>query len=383
MALLHICNDFSYSKVYKNLYTELDSKGIQQIIFHPLRDKSNIGKNTFEFQTSGSALIYSTILKKYHRIFFRLKIKKLQKNIETQIDLKSIALINATTLFSDGAIAYKLWKKYNIPYIVTVRHTDVNLFLKYRPDLVPLGLKILRNASNIIFISPSFKRSLFKHYEFKKYENLLEEKCRVIPNGVDKFWLKNRKIKNTVFSRKFLFIGRFDKHKNALNLIHALSKLRDKYSDISLSLVGGGGNKEKEIIELIKKNESWIKFYGKVYDSEKLLQIYREHRYYTMISIYETFGLVYIEALTQGLPVVFTKNQGIDGTFPNYIGEAALPHDIDDIALKIEKLMENEKQLEIDQINFDTFNWESIGKNYINLFSGVIKIQQKINTPIL
>lgn len=35
----------------------------------------------------------------------------------------------------------------------------------------------------------------------------------------------------------------------------------------------------------------------------------------------ETFGLVYAEAMSQGLPIIYTKNQGFDGQFPDgYVG---------------------------------------------------------------
>lgn len=41
-----------------------------------------------------------------------------------------------------------------------------------------------------------------------------------------------------------------------------------------------------------------------------------------MPSYHETFGLVYIEALTQHLAIVYTKGQGVDGMLDSSVGEA-------------------------------------------------------------
>ena len=93
-----------------------------------------------------------------------------------------------------------------------------------------------------------------------------------------------------------------------------------------------------------------------------------------MISKGETFGLVYVEALSQGLPILYTKNQGIDGTFKNHIGEAAYPDSLDSIVEKLEKLLNDYEHYEIDKINFSQFNWEKIANSYFALYKDVLKI---------
>ena len=50
---------------------------------------------------------------------------------------------------------------------------------------------------------------------------------------------------------------------------------------------------------------------------------------FAMPSIFETFGLVYLEALSQNLPVVYTKGQGIDGMFDNTVGIGVDPLSVD------------------------------------------------------
>ncbi len=367
MNVLHICNDFSYSKVYQNLYQELDKLGVKQLIYHPLRNRNNIGKNCFEFEVCGSNIIYSKfILKKYHRILFSLKIRSIFKDIKEQIDLKSVDILYPTTLFSDGAVAYNIFKEFGVPYVVAVRNTDVNTFLKFRPDLISLAHKILSNASKIIFISEGLRRKFFSSRYFVGKKDLYLKNTLVISNGIDNYWLDNLKPKTNVEKNNLLFIGRFDHNKNAETVIKCLEKLRADFPDIQLNLVGGGGNNSKKIEALIRKYNDWIRFYGFISDKQELAKIFAQNKFFIMPSVFETFGLVYIEALSQGLPVLYTKNQGIDGLFGKEIGESTTP-DEKSVRYALYNLMKR-YDYNIDKVDFDGYRWNNIAHKYLELF---------------
>ena len=47
-SILHIANDYSGSTVYKNLIKELDNLGLSQVVYHPIKEKSRIGKNKID-----------------------------------------------------------------------------------------------------------------------------------------------------------------------------------------------------------------------------------------------------------------------------------------------------------------------------------------------
>lgn len=370
MKLLHICNDFAYSKVHVNLHKVLDKQGIQQIIFHPLRTVSNKGKNIPDFKTLGSEVIYSQQLKKSHRIFFRNKIRFLQKSLKDQVELNTFSMQFATTLFSDGALAYKNFKEYKIPYTVAVRSTDVEIFIKLRPDLYFLGGRILMNASQIIFITPSLKEKLFSHFYFKKFKKLLEDKIHILPNAVDNYWIQNSFFRNVPStSRNILYVGRFSKYKNILSLINAVELCRKKDKEIVLNLVGGDGDQNDEVISLCNKHD-WINYHGMVSDKEELKKIYRENDFYAMPS-FETFGLSFIEALTQGLPILYSKGYGVDGILKEDIGIATNPGSINEISSDLNALIENREfySSNIKLINFEEFSWDEIGKKFMNIIT--------------
>ena len=365
MKILHISNDFLNSRVHSNLYKQIDNFGFEQVVFCPLRNKNQIDKNIIRFENSNSKIIYSRVISNFHRYFFRNKINFLYSDLIKNINPNQIDVQHATTLFSDGALAYRLYVRFDIPYIVTVRNTDVNLFLNLRPDLYLMAKKILKNASNIVFISRSLKTLFFKNFYFKKIENKLSNKIKVIPNGIDDFWLKNITIPKKKSRLCFLFIGKFDKNKNVLNLIKALRFLREKHDDVELNLVGGGGSNHKKILKVITKN-SWISYHGQINNKKRLKNIYNQNDFFLMPSKRETFGLVYIEALSQGLPILYSKNQGVDGLFNTPIGLATNASKNKNIFISIEKLIfnSNDYKANIINLNFNEFSWKGILENY-------------------
>ena len=143
--VLLLCNDFTGSKVHSNLYKELENQAVSQTIFSPIRRISERGKNKFEFRCQDSKVIYSDLQKKYHRLFFHLKSNFLYNSLLRQINPSDYTITHASTLFTDGSISYKLYKKYNIPYIVAVRSTDLSIF--FSGAVCPIADALISNKA--------------------------------------------------------------------------------------------------------------------------------------------------------------------------------------------------------------------------------------------
>lgn len=76
LSVLHICNDFLWTKVHSNLYVNLDQLAVIQKIFTPIRGNSNKENNSINFNVEDSKVLYSSLLNNYHRVFFKSKRKK-------------------------------------------------------------------------------------------------------------------------------------------------------------------------------------------------------------------------------------------------------------------------------------------------------------------
>lgn len=382
-TILHITNSYGGTSVYYNLYYNLDKLGVKQKIFVPLnaRNKNRVGNQPIDFKSEESEIIYSTALADYHRFFYLLKVKTVFDSLEKSIvDFSKIKLTHASAFCSDGAVAYKLWKKYNIPYLVAVRNTDVNAYYKKLVWHRPFFHKILTNAAKIVFISPSYRERFLNESLPEKFKNNLVSKAETITNGVDDVFIKNITCKtNNLTPVKVVYAGGVQKNKNIHSVVTAIDNLRKQGYNITYTVVGRGLKNRrytKKYLELISKYDKSYKWMTVLPSQDKLSlqKMYAEHDIFVMPSFRETFGLSYLEALTQGLPVIYSQGEGFDGVFRNgEVGYAVDPSNIDDISRKILLIIQNYDQLKnrISKLSFNDFDWENIAQKYRSAYMSI------------
>jgi glycosyltransferase involved in cell wall biosynthesis len=366
-TVLHVCNDFYYSKVHSNLYRELDQAGVEQIVFSPVR-KETPENHLFEGQHT--TFHYAHILNRFHRLFFFHKIDRIVREIEKTVDLNNISCCHATTLFSDGMVAMELYRKYGIPYVVAVRNCDVNAFLRYMPHLWWVHRAVIESADKVIFIAPALRQRLLKHPTLIGMQKMTEEKSMVISNGINEFWLNNLHTeKNPETYHNLMYAGIFNRNKNLPRLIHTLQSLRTEFPDLHFDVAGDGGDNEKQVIHLMRQHSDWITYHGKITDLEEMEKLYRSNGIFVMPSKSETFGLVYLEALSQGLSILWSRGEAIDGLFTEHIGESVNPLNNHDLAEKLRLLLNQSENYETlpDSI-FESFRWSSIARQYLSIY---------------
>ena len=376
MKIVHICSDYSNQSLYKNMILSLEGNEIHQTVFVPTRTSSEINK--YNIDNKNTQVIYKHILKKIHRILFNRKINLINSVIKREVNLDEIELIHSHFLFSDGAVALKIKKEYNIPYVVTVRNTDINIFFKYFFHLRIKGEQILLNSEKIIFITPKYKDLLLKKYVSKKYYDIISKKVEIIPNGLDDFWLNNKNeidFLSKIDKIKLLYVGDFTANKNIKSIIESVSYLHSKGTLIHLTIVGGGGYNSQITENILKKcDKSLVTVHKRTSNKQELLNLYRSNNLFIMPSFKETFGIVYLEAMSQGLPIIYSQNQGIDGYFKDRApGYSVDPYSINDIKSKILLAFDNYEELSSNAFyQVDNFSWKDISKKYNELYSNCI-----------
>jgi glycosyltransferase involved in cell wall biosynthesis len=368
--ILHICSDYSQQKLYKELILELSKSSIKQTVYVPVRSVSEIGK--FDITSFGNVkVIYSHILYFKHRLFFHSKIKTVLADIEKQVDLNSVDIVHAHFLFSDGAVAYKINSKYTIPYIVVFRNTDLNVFFKYMLHLKSLGREIIKLSKKLVFITPAYKSLLMKRYLKADLSNQILDSS-LIPNGLDSIWFEDSILNDVRFIAplKLLYVGDFSKNKNVFQLLN-LTKNLSKKMDVELTLAGGGGDGHESVLKLLNcKGFEFAKYIGRVEGIPAMKKLYRNHHVFIMISKLETFGLVYLEAMSQGLPVIHTAGQGIDGYFENSSFAIPInPNCEKDFFSAIEYIVNNYQTASREGMEASkSFLWKNIATKYVNLY---------------
>lgn len=371
MHILHIPNDFIATKVHVSLFKELAKQGVKQTIYCPIRHPSLEGSNIF--QAEGTDIVYDYAVKSYHRYFYHIKRHDVFRSLQKKVNLKDIDLCHAATLLTDGGQAYKIYRKYHIPYVVAVRNTDINGFLDRAPNTWLVARKILRNANKIVFISQALMDKFSSHKVIKSILPEIKDRIVLIPNGIDNYFLDHvERGTRECQGHRVLYVGNFSPNKNVMRLCEAVLQLskEDEFRDIKLTLVGGGGRDADQNVPLwIENHKEVANYIGPIYEKDRLCEVFSSHNVFAMPSIHETFGLVYIEALSQNLPVLFTKGQGIDGLFPPTIGEAVNPLLVEEIKAALTTIFRNNEKYSNDGIDFEMFRWKKIASNYINIYN--------------
>lgn len=366
MRVLQICQDYYNTDLYKNLFNNLEGD-ITNIVFTPLNLHNKLIKNK-----KGNIEIYSVpAFNKYDRFAFYKKQNKIYNGLESNIDINNIDIVHAHTLFTSGNIAYNIKKNYGKKYIVAVRNTDVNMFFKYRINLKGLGIEILKEAEKVVFLSGAYKERVIRKYVPNSLKDIIEKKSVVIPNGIDNLWFRNNNLFNKKINNKdinVIQVSRLDKNKNHETTIKAIKKLREQGINIKLHIVGEGSLKKK-IIKISNKNKDFITYYGKL-DKKEIKKMYSNMDIFIMPSKYETFGLVYVEAMSQGVPIIYTKGQGFDGYFDEgVVGFSVKYNDYNNIKKRIFDIVDNYNNISKQCIiKSKSFLWKDISSRYREIY---------------
>lgn len=372
MKVLHINCNYMSTALHQTMVTHLDTFGIDSTVFTPVCSLENA------VITPRENVVACKCFRKWDRIWFCHKQRKIQKALEEKISVGEFGLLHAYTLFTDGNCAYELSKKYNIPYVVAVRDTDVNVFFRYMPYLRNRGVEILKNAAAVFFLSPAYKQQVLLKYIPKTLKEHIEDKTYIIPNGIDGFWLDNSYAERDFIKTKkqleekqvrIIFVGAICKRKNPLVILKAIDLLEKRGYKVEFTVAGGLADKR---IARALLSDKRVYYAGKLAKND-LLEQYRENDIFVMPSHTETFGLVYAEAMTQGLPVVYTKGQGFDGQFSEgEVGYSVDPDSPEDIANKIAYVTENYEVLSTNcREKYKKFDWNRIVEEYKMIYSEI------------
>lgn len=357
MKVDHICVNFG-TKLYQELFLALDNFQIEQNVFYP-RSKNHLINNSVNPYKVDSPLALNLLTK----ISFQRKRRIMKELYDPLFRENSPNIIHAHTLFSDGSLANHYHRRFGTPFIVTIRGTDIDFFLKTKPWLKSYSKQILNNASYIIFISHALKLK-FLH----KYGDRYESKSLIIPNGINESYLSfesPQQARDLHTPLELLYVGNFRKIKNIPTLINHLEQI-----DAKLTIVGGGGNEENRVLQMIQKSGE-IEYLGRIEDESKLIEIYRQSDIFIMISKSETLGLVYLEAMSQGLPVIYTKGTGIDGLFPEgEIGFGVNPNAFNEIDMAIKNITTDYRTISNNCVRrTKEFNWNNISEKLYQVYT--------------
>ncbi|WP_321437518.1 glycosyltransferase family 4 protein [uncultured Bacteroides sp.] len=322
----------------------------------------------------------------FHRIykypFIKREIERLIKNYKFRIELtKLLKVINPDfTICTTNNLKY---------FITSITDSSIKIIESHGAKEFN-GNQYIYRKRNIFFKLAADFLDWKMHYIIKKYSALIVltnndsicwnkiKKATVIPNSLPFY---PEKI-STLNNKKIISIGRLEEQKGYDLLIQTWKIVVEKHPEWSLHIYGNGSLKNtlKEFINKEGLNDSFI-IENPVSD---IYNKYVESSIYVMSSRYEGFGMVLIEAMACGIPVVSfdCPNGPSDIITDGEDGFLVKNKDIEALAEKICYLIENENtRIEMGKKaheNVKRYMPDIIMKKWIDLFNSLKQNNQNV-----
>lgn len=242
-------------------------------------------------------------------------------------------LIHAHVALPDGQAANYLKKKYQVPTVITVHGQDFQTTINMSPGIRKRLFKTLESADRIITVSTKLK-DIIRDQPFSA-------KTIVVNNGIAPEDSLPERLPETVHNgKRIISISNLKKTKGIDLNLGAVSSLVRKYPDLEYYIVGDG--EERKSLENLRdelKLEDNVVFLGRL-DHPQAMQRLAEADIFSLPSWQEGFGVAYIEAMSQGKPVIGVHGEGIaDVIQQGRNGILVKPQNVDDLITALDTLL--------------------------------------------
>ncbi|MEK7598439.1 MAG: glycosyltransferase, partial [Patescibacteria group bacterium] len=273
-----------------------------------------------------------------------------------------------------GFVSLLLKRKYKLPYIVSLRGSDVpgysERFSFLYNLLTPLIRHIWKKSVAVVSNSKGLKELALK--------TNAEQPMDIIYNGID---VEHFSPKTEARPEgKFIITSgasRVTGRKGLRYLIEAVSSLAKRYPQIYLKIMGDGDDKKNlEILAEELKIEKRVEFLGRI-PRENTAPYYQEANVFVLSSLNEGMSNAMLEALASGLPLIATDTGGSQELIKDgENGFIVKMKDSTDIAEKLEKLIVNPELVrsmgEKSRERALEMSWSSVAKSYYELYESTV-----------
>jgi glycosyltransferase involved in cell wall biosynthesis len=215
-------------------------------------------------------------------------------------------LVHAQVAYPDGWAAARLAAEMGLPLVLTLHGQELQKIVRWGEKLKKMVLATLAQSRGAVVPSPKM-RALAESY------GVNPGKLHLVPNGLDPLppGVLPREVGERIAGKKVLLsVGRLEREKGFQHNIQALALLAAKHPDLVYVLVGEGAFR-RDLEELAQSLELGDRVIFAGYQPrERVGAYYANSHLFSMPSRDESFGIVYLEAMAAGLPLIGARGEG-------------------------------------------------------------------------
>lgn len=260
----------------------------------------------------------------------------------------SFDVMYAHSFWHAGYIATLLKKEYKIPLIVQ-EHRSMLITGEFSNNVNRFLKATVENSDAFYCVSNKLRDNVYARTGLNKG-------VEILPNMVDDLF-RYKQLNCDKFT--YTFIGTLNENKRIIQLLRCFEKLRENNNNVYLKVAGDGPQRE-QVEDLINKSEvlrESAEVLG-LLPREKVLDLLSATNVLVLPSAFETFGIVCIEAMAVGRPVICTKNGSSD--FVNDSNGILIDVDSDD---QLTRAMEKVYR------NYSDYDLKLISENCVKTYS--------------
>lgn len=347
--------------------------------------------NVYVFAPASPGEIYDDTKFNYHVIRckslglsfidYSLPIPDLDSKFKNELNGIKLDLIHIHSPFTIGRMGVKYALNHNIPLVATFhsqyrqdffRATKSNFMANHLTRII---IKMFNKCDECWTMNKDIARIFFKEYGYKTMPKLINNATEMVP-------IKNVKASNEKINKLYnissdekvlLFVGRINKLKNIDLIIESLRHVKN--INYKMLFIGNGQDERylNLLIDRYKLNDKVI-MCGRIINREILAEYYARADLFLFPSMYDSNSLVQIEAASQKTPTLFVEGSATSSKVEDGVNGFIAENNSKKYALKIEKILNNDKLLK--KVSENAFkdlyiSWddevENVYKEYLRL----------------
>ncbi len=290
-----------------------------------------------------------------------------------QTKVGKIDLIHAQVCHQAGLIADQLAQKYKIPYLITEQMSPFpfHAILQNNGKLKEKYQQAYQNASANIAISPALQAQL---------DALEIPNTHFIPNLANEDFFKPDVQVRKPTNFTFFTLARIETQKDIPTLLYAIKKILKTQKNIQF-IIGGEGSQLKACQQLaislgIAQSITWLGLLNRA----QALQALQEAHAFVLASLHETQGVVWVEAIACGLPIIATRCGGPECIVTPQNGILVPKNDPEALAQAMEQLLNHYQNYSTEHIRQDflqRFSKKTVTAQLLRLYQEVIELNRR------